>query len=335
MGDLDLVTGASGLLGGNLVRVLSANGRRVRVLARRSARLDLLRDVRGVEIAYGDITDPAALPPALAGVDTVYHCAARVTLARRMTAEVWRANVGAVEDLLAAARHAGVRRVVHCSSVDALGLPAAGKWSDEETPWNWDRLGLDNAYARSKYQAQQRALAAAQAGQDVVVVCPTYMFGAFDQRPSSGQMILSAARSPFRLGMPGGNNFVDVLDVAEGMLAAAQSAPAGRVYILGNANWSYDTVFACIADVLGKRAPRLPLPYGLALGLGQAGDLYERLSGREALINSPTARLGFTRHYYNPARAEAELGLARRPVEDAIRRAVDWFRQAGMLPELR
>jgi dihydroflavonol-4-reductase len=239
--------------------------------------------------------------------------------------------VTGTENVLRAAAAAGVRRVVHCSSVDALGLPPRGQSSDETARWNWDELGLENAYARSKYEAQCVALAAAREGQDVVVVCPTFMFGAYDPHPSSGAMILAAARNPFLPVLPGGNNFVDVEDVAEGMIAAAARGCPGEVYILGNENMTYGEIFARISTILGRRAPRLPVPYAAARLAGWGGDLSQRLSGKETQINSAVARLGFVDHFYDPSKAVRELGLRCRPVEGALRRAVDWFRQVGML----
>jgi dihydroflavonol-4-reductase len=248
-----------------------------------------------------------------------------------MTPAVWDANVTGTDCVLRAAAAAGVRRVVHCSSVDALGLPENDQPSDETARWNWDELGLENAYARSKYEAQRMVLEAARRGQDVVVVCPTFMFGAYDPHPSSGALILAAARSPFLLALPGGNNFVDVEDVADGMIAAAVGGCPGEVYILGNENMTYAEVFARISSVLGRRVPSVPMPYAAARLAGWGGDLSQRLTGKEAEINSSVARLGFVGHYFDPSKAVRELGLRRRPVEGALQRAVDWFRQVGML----
>jgi len=326
----DLITGASGLLGGNLARMLVERGRRVRVLLRRSSKTFHIDDL-AIERVSGDVGDLRALTDAMQGVDTVYHCAAKVSVSRVMTPAVWETNVEGTENVLRAAAAAGVRRVVHCSSVDALGLPENGQPSDETAAWNWDRLGLENAYARSKYEAQRLALAAAREGQDVVVVCPTFMFGAYDAHPSSGAMILAAAKNPLRLGLPGGNNFVDVMDVAEGMIAASVDGCPGEVYILGNENLTYSEIFERIGGVLGRRAPMVPLPYTAARVVGWGGDLSQRLSGKEARINTPVAKLGYVGHYYDPSKAVRELGLQRRPVEGALRRAVDWFRQVGML----
>ncbi len=328
---VDLVTGATGLVGGNLVRALVAQGRQVRILVRPSSRTEHLADVPGVERVLGDVTEPDTLAPACAGVERVYHCAALVSMWPRLAAAMWSVNVDGTDHVVAAARRAGVRRLVHCSSVDALGLPESAAPSTEDTPWNWDRLGLDNAYARTKYESQRRVLAAAGADVDAVVVNPTYMLGAYDARPSSGRMILEVAAGK-AIGYPsGGNNFVDVEDVAGAMIAAAERGRRGECYILGGVDLTYREIFTLIAEVLGVRPPRLALPYPLARVGGWLGDLAGAVTGREPAVTTPTARLGYVRHYYSPQKAIATLGMRQTPIRDAIARAVRWFRARGML----
>lgn len=332
MESIDLVTGASGFLGGNLVRVLAERGQRVRALMRRSSRWDLLADLPGIEKVEGDVTSLPSLQRAMAGVRHVYHCAANVTIAKRMTDAVWQTNVWGTENALQAARASGVCRLVHCSTVDALGLPEGERPADERTPWNWDRLGVENAYARSKFEAQQLVLRAAAGGLDAVVVCPTYMLGAYDAKPSSGRLIVTCARSRMLPVVPGGNNFVDVLDVAEAMIAAAESGRRGEVYILGNANLPYAEVYDMVADAIGRRPRLVTVPPWLALLAGRAADVLECRWPGKVPLSSSLVRLSYLNHYYDPAKAIRELALPQRPVSGAIERAVAWFRQAGMLP---
>lgn len=327
---LDLVTGATGLVGNNLVRQLVANGRAVRVLVRPTANLRYLADLP-VELASGDVTDLASVRRACQGVENVYHCAAVVSIWEGTAKAMQAVNVGGTKNVLLAAQETAVRRLIHCSSVDALGLPEGDQPADEETPWNWDRLGLANSYARTKYEAQQLVLAAAGRHLDAVVVNPTYMFGPYDSRPSSGRMILEIARLKL-IGYPGGgNNFVDVADVVTGMINAAERGRCGECYILGNANLTYREIFVCIADCLGRRAPRLPLPYTLARVGGWFGDGVGWLTGREPAVNSTSVKMGYVNHYYTPAKAIRELALPQTPIDQAIGRAIAWFCQEGML----
>lgn len=327
---LDLVTGASGLLGGNLVRCLVASGRSVRILARPTSKTGHLDDLE-LETAIGDITDPDSLSAACAGVEHVYHCAALVSMWPRRAAAMQRVNVTGTEHVVAAARAAGVRRLIHCSSVDGIGLPEGEAPSDEGVDWNWDRLGHETAYARTKYESQRFVQEAAAGDLDAVVVNPTYMLGPYDARPSSGQMILEVAAGKAVGYTRGGNNFVHVVDVAQAMIAAAERGRRGELYILGGVNLSYREVMTLIAEVVGARPPWFSIPYPLARIGGWCGDFAAFLSGNEPTINTTTVKMGYVNHYYSPHRAIAELGMAQTPIRQAIEDAVAWFRQAGML----
>jgi dihydroflavonol-4-reductase len=342
---IDLITGASGLLGGNLARALCARDRRVRILVRKNSKTSHLDDL-ALERVPGDVTDPSSLPAAFEGVENVYHCAALVSMSAWQAGQMWRVNVLGTQNVVRAARDAAVRRLVHCSSADAIGL--CTQPSTEATPWNWDRLGLDNPYARTKYLAQRHVLQAAGApfdracperirkayGKqvDAVVVNPTFMFGAYDVRPSSGQMILEVARGRVRGYPAGGNNFVDVQDVAEAMIAAATHGKCGEVYILGHENLSYREIFGRIAKILRLSPPRLAIPYPLARLGGWWGDLVDWFTRAESSVNTTTARLGYVDHYYSSAKAVRELGMRQTPIEEAIERAVRWFCDVGMMP---
>lgn len=328
---IDLVTGATGLVGNNLVRRLHSQNRTVRLLVRKSSRVSLFADLPGLQFAEGDITAPDSLGAAFAGVEHVYHLAAAVTVTRRMTETIWRTNVIGTQNVIQAVQASGVRRLIYCSTEDAIGLPEGAEPSSEETPWNWDRLGVENAYARSKYEAHQRVLAAARAGLNAVLVCPGFMFGAYDSHPSSGKMIQAIAgrRLP---GYPvGGNNFVDVQDVVQGMLSAAQVGRSGEAYILGGVNLSYKEIFAIIAGVVHAPAPRVAIPYPIARIAGWFGDRYEQITGRDVGLNTATVKISYLRHYYNPAKAIRELGMPQTPIETAIERAAAWMRSQNML----
>ncbi len=327
-----LVTGASGFLGGNLARLLIEQGQAIRILTRPTSNLCCLSDLPGWQRVEGDITQPESLAAALDGVELVYHCAARVEMPRFITPAIWEVNVTGTENLLQACRTAGVRRLVYCSTVDALGLPEGDQLSDESTPWNWDRLGVENAYARSKYEAHRRVEKAAAAGLDAVLVCPTFMLGAYDPRPTSGRLIQQAARSPLRMDTGGGNNFVDVLDVAHAMISAAGCGRSGQTYILGGQNLPYAELQGLIHQALGRRAAlRLRLPRPVLSAAGWLGDVYETLSGRSNGLNTPMARLSGMCHYYDSSKAARELDLQHSPLPAALERAVRWLRGAGML----
>jgi len=329
---IDLVTGGTGLVGGNLVRRLISEGRAVRLLVRKTSNLALFNDLTGLQFAEGDVTNPNSLAAAADGVENVYHCAANVAVQRQMTDSIWHTNVTGTENIIRAVQAGSVRRLIYCSTVDALGLPEGKEPADEHTSWNWDRLGVENAYARSKYEAHQRVLRAVQAGLNAVIVCPTFMFGAYDSRPSSGQMILAVARRQLPGYPGGGNNFVDVEDVTRGMLSAAQIGRVGEVYILGGVNYTYREIFKIIAGVVHAPPPAFAIPYPIAWITGQLAELYERATGRETALNLATVQASYLPHYYDPSKAIRELDLPQTPVARAIERAAAWFQTQKMLP---
>jgi dihydroflavonol-4-reductase len=332
---IQLVTGATGLLGGNLVRTLHAAGHQVRILVRKNSKTFHIDDLKDVEKIEGDITDAASLDSAFEGVDQVFHCAATVSMWPAMDQQMVAVNIDGTQNIIDATEKYKVNRLIHCSSVDGIGLPENGTTpSNENTPWNWDRLGHENGYARTKYESQQLVLEATKKGRiDAVIVNPTYMLGAYDPKPSSGQMILEVAAGKALGYTSGGNNFVDVEDVAEAMITAAAKGKTGEMYILGGKNMSYKEIFTLIAEVLGVAPPRFPIPYGAARCGGWFGDLHGAVTGKEPSINTTTVQMGYVNHYYDPSRAISQLEMKQSSVRGAIERAVQWFRQESYLPK--
>src|SRR5262245_9855747 len=229
---MDLVTGGTGFVGAHLVRALLARGSSVRCLVRPGGRRDNLEGLP-VELAVGDLTDRASLARAAAGASTIYHCAADYRLWSKDPSELHRANVEGTENLLAAAAEAGAARVVYTSSVGALGLTADGSPADETTPVSRERV-VGN-YKRSKYDAERVAEAWAARGLPVVIVNPSTPVGELDIRPTpTGQMIADFLGGRIPAYVDTGLNLVDVRDVAQGHLLAAEKGRVGEKYILGN-----------------------------------------------------------------------------------------------------
>jgi len=327
-----LITGATGLLGGNVVRHLCARGEGgLRVLVRESSKTLALEGLQ-VERVFGDIRDRASMDRAVAGCGRVIHCAASVSQWRPNLAMMKQVNVEGAANVLEAALAARVGRVVYVSTVDTLGLSSREHPADESSEHE-SLAAFKNPYIDTKFEAEQRARAIAAKGLDLVIVKPTFMIGEWDVKPTSGQMILQVARGR-AVGYPGGgNNFVDVLDVAEGIRLALEKGKPGESYILANAqgNLTYREMFTLIAEKVGVSPPRLRIPYPLAVGAGYLFDLSGRLFGFEPDVNSVTARMGYAPHYFTPAKAIRELGMPQSPLEPAIERAYRWFRERGML----
>ena len=326
------ITGATGLVGGNLAKALLDSGREVVATKRATSRTDHLA---GLDLTWKEATlaEPEALAAAFEGCEAVFHCAAAVSIKAEVTPTLHAANVVGTENLLQACRQAGIARLVHCSSTVAVGLATGPEDADEETPWNFGDFGLADGYATTKRRSEELALGTDDL--DVVAVNPGFMFGPYDLRPSSGAMILEVVNRKVP-GYSGGKNcFVDVRDVAKGMVAALERGQRGERYILGGENLTYGQVFERIAAVAGTRPPSLGVPKWVAMVPAVFGDLGEAITGKEPLLNTNSIRWGYCEGFrFSSDKARRELGYTTRPVEDGIAAALTWFREHGMVGPL-
>ncbi len=324
---MDLVTGATGFVGAHVVRALLARGGSVRCLVRPGSRRDNLEGL-SVEVAEGDLTEPASLPQALSGVSRLFHCAADYRLWSRGPGELARVNVGGTENMLAAAAKAGVSRVVYTSSVGALGLKEDGSAADESTPV--DRRSVVGRYKKSKYDAERVAEAWVARGLPVVVVNPSTPVGELDIRPTpTGQMIVDFLNGRIPAYVDTGLNLVDVRDVAEGHVLAAERGRTGEKYILGNRNMTLREILEALARLTGRRAPVLRLPHAVPLAAAAVATGLARLTGRPPRVSLESVRMAQHRMFFDAAKAVRELGLPQSPVDEALARAVAWFREKG------
>lgn len=335
MGNRIFVTGATGLVGGNLVRELSARGEDVRVLVRRNSNTMAVDGLKGVEKVFGDITDKESLHEAMEGCDRVYHCAADVRMWIVPMEQMRKINVEGTRNVLETARDKGVRRVVHVSTVDAIGFSTPDGWgtrekpSNETVPFQNERFAVP--YMITKYEAQQVALTMNKLGLEVVIVNPTYMLGPWDVKPSSGAMIIEVAKGLAKGYTTGGNNFVHIKDVVSAMITAMEKGRPGELYILGNENLSYKEIFTKVAKVVGVHPPRFKIPKIISLTAGFFGTLYGQFTGTEPNINHLTAAMGYVEHYFDSSKAVRELGMPQTPIEVAIEDAYRWFLEHGYI----
>lgn len=309
-----LVTGATGFVGMWVARLLLEEGTQVRVLVRPGSDR---RNLAGLDVEFveGDLLDPESLADALAGCDELYHVAALYSSREEDAPLMYEVNVGGTKALLKAARRAGVRRVVHTSTIGTIGRPADGSLPTEDAEFNlWEQ---GSHYARSKFLAETVALAMAQEGLPVVVVNPCAPVGAGDIKPSStGQRIVDYLNGREPSYLEGGINFIAVRDAAAGHILAARRGQPGRRYILGNAagNLTRQDFYRLMERVSGVRPPRArsrnPLRWWRRPARGGRGFQPAALT-------------------CNPARAIQELGLPQTPLEEAFAEAVEWFRAHG------
>ena len=324
-----VITGASGLLGGNLAAELIAAGHQVAAIRRAGSQVAHLDDL-AIDWHTAELGSPEAMTRAFAGAACVFHCAAAVSVKREVTPEMTATNVTGTAHVIEAVLAAGVPRLVHTSSVVAVGLSTDGAPCDETATWNFDTEGLVDAYAITKRQAED-VVHAARDRVDAVIVNPTYMFGPRDARPSSGRLIVDVVRGRVPGWTPGYNNFVDVRAVARGMIGAWQRGRRGERYILAGHDMTYGDIMRRIAAAAGTRPPRLRIPKPFAWLFGKYGDLVERL-GKEPVVNSTQIRYAYSdRFRFRSDKAARELAYQPGELEPALRDALAWFRAHGML----
>jgi dihydroflavonol-4-reductase len=323
------ITGASGLLGGNLAAELVAGGHEVVATRRAGTKVAHLDDVPITwrEAELGDVT---ALTRAFEGAAAVFHCAAAVGVRKDVTPELTAANVTGTEHVIEACIAARVSRLIHTSSVVAVGVSTNGQPCDETARWNFDEQGLADGYSITKHRAEELVRGVLDR-LDAVIVNPGYMIGPRDARPSSGKLLVEVARRRIPGWTPGYNNFVDARDVARGMIAAWQRGRRGERYILLGHELTYRAFFEIAARVAGVAPPRMRAPHAIAWLLGKWGDLAES-RGREPTVNSIQARYAYTdRFRFTCAKAERELAYTYRPLEQSIADTYNWFRARGYL----
>ncbi len=314
-----LVTGASGFLGWHVARVLIERGRSVRALLRPGSRV---RDL-AVEPAPGDLRDPESVERAVSGCDLVFHVAADYRLWARDPGELYRSNVEGTRNVLAAARKAGVARVVYTSTVGCIGIPAEGLGT-EETPVSLADMAGD--YKRSKFLAEQVALEFARDGFPVVILNPTAPVGDHDVKPTpTGQIVVDFLNGRMPAFIDTGLNIVDVRDTAEAHVRAGETGRPGQRYILGSENLTLAQILALLAAITRRPAPRVRLPYAAAWLAGAASTAWAGITGAPPRVPLDAVRMARKKMWVTSEKARLELGFRPASAETALRRAVEWF----------
>ena len=327
-----LVTGATGLVGNNVVRQFVDRGRPVRVLVRGSGPV-VDRAFAGLPVTRcpGALDDERSLAAASAGAGVVVHAAAVVHCGWARLEEMRRVNVEGTRLVARAARLAGAR-LIHVSSVDAIGLRSDGGPADEDTPPG----GMPECpYVVTKREAEAAVLAEVERGLDAVIVNPVYMLGPWDWKPSSGRMLLEVGAGKGLFAPPGGNDFVDVRDVAIGILAATERGRTGRRYILGGHPLTYLDAWRVFARIAGRMQPLGLAPPVAVRTAGWIGDVVSLFTRRERPVNSAATRMSMLAHNFCCRRAETELGYVFRPFEATVQDAWEWFLDRGYARPVR
>ena len=313
-----LVTGASGFIGGAVARALVAKGAHVRALLREGTAPNV-PDPALVESVPGDLRDAASVHRAAEGCDAIFHVGALYSFVAERP-ELQAINVGGTRNVLAAARAVGAR-LVHTSSISTIGGMRDNVLPDERQ----DAERAPGPYKESKWQAEQLVREEAARGLDAVIVNPTFPIGWGDVKPTpTGALIRDFLAGRIPAYVDTGMNVVDVDDVAEGHWCAFERGKRGERYILGNTNLMMRELLELLAQLSGRKAPRLRLPYPIALGIAHVTTLVAGKRGRVPLEGVRTAR---EIRFASSARAVRELGIPQTPVITALEKTVRWFQQ--------
>jgi dihydroflavonol-4-reductase len=325
------VTGATGFVGHHVARALAAEGAELRLLVRKTSNLANLEGIAG-DTHVGDLADPVSLAPALEGCDAVVHVAADYRLWIRDPQAMYCANVDGTRELLRMAREARVPRVVYTSSVATMHFRTDGLVVNEDTPVALaDMVGH---YKRSKFLAEQEAIAAAQTGQQVMILNPTTPIGQNDAKPTpTGRIFVDFLNRKFPAYMDTGLNLVDVAEVARTHVAALTVGTPGRRYILGGENLTLKQILDKMSAITGIPSPTMEIPFAVAATYAFFEEwITGRMHGREPRATLEEVRMGRKKMFASSAHAQQELGFRIVPVYPAMRAAIEWFRAHGYAP---
>jgi len=324
-----VVTGATGHIGNVLVRELLTKGKRIRaVIPAFEDRLPLKGLI--VDIVEGDVRRIDSLIKAFRGSDIVYHLAGAISILPGKSKFLHQVNVEGTRNVVEACLKSGVKRLVYTSSVHAIAEPPHGTVIDETLPFDSDKTV--GKYGKSKTLATLEVLKGVKRGLDAVIVCPTGVIGPYDYRISEiGQLILSFTKRKLKAYLDGAYDFVDVRDVAKGLILACEKGRAGQSYILSGEQVSVRYLMLILEKITGVKAPSFKIPIGLARAVGALASIYYSLSKSKPLFTTYSIDVLASNSLVSSRKASGELGYSARPIRESVADAVQWFREIGRL----
>lgn len=321
-----LVTGATGFLGGHMVRRLVGDGHSVRILRRQASSLHDIQDL-SFEDVIGDITDPVAVNRAMVGIDGVIHAAAKISYWPQESRDIMHVNGYGTKCVADAALEAGVKRFVYVSSVMAVGIPEPGTLGDETLAYNFSKA--PNPYSEGKHAGELFVQDAVARGLKAVIVNPGAIIGPVDRRRAVGGLFFPGKINRYFY-VSGGMSAVDVADVVEGIVRAVERGRVGERYLLTGDNISYRQMRAVIAQLMGEVAPFISIPSAVLKVLAAVGDGISHLTHRRPRISLPMARFLPLELYYTSQKARSELGWRYRPFWESAEGAIRWYKSTTL-----
>lgn len=324
-----LVTGADGVLGSNLVRVLLDRNYEVTALIEKGKDPITLNNL-AVKRIEGNILNSSDVDLAMHGQEVLIHCAASTSLWPARSSIVNEVNVQGTENMIQAALRVGIKRMIYVGTANSFGFGTIKDPGKEGDLYKSGKYGLD--YMDSKKLAQEKVIHAVKhKGLPAIIVNPTFMIGPFDSKPSSGAMILALIQNKIPCYTNGGKNYINVADVAVGIANAIDLGRVGECYILGNENLSFKAMFEKISTVVNCSAPKRKLPSVIVKLYGKMNALFARILNFQPSITPQLARISCEEHYYSAQKAVRELKLPQTPLEKGIKDCYDWFRANGYI----
>ncbi len=323
-----LITGGTGFIGSNLAAALSQQGYAVRILRRSSSNLFNVASL-SVEHRIGDVRDVESLRSAMRGCDTVFHTAAMVSFWKPVRPLQYEINIGGTKNVVEACLKENIRRLVHTSSIAAIGHPENGMLADESTPFNWQ--DADSGYKNSKHMAEMEIANGVEHGLDAVMVNPGVVIGPGDIRFNGGKIIRSVKNHQALFYIDGGMNIVFVADVVAGHIGAALKGKTGERYILGGENLTHKQAFQITAEVVGGIVPRIRMPISFLKLVGKFFDLAGKVMNKEPFVTSELFSGAGHCNWYSSEKAQRELGYVITPFRDAVEKTYRWYRNNHLL----
>ncbi len=319
-----LITGVSGLLGGNLALTLADQGYFVKGLIRSHSINSLLSHPK-IDLVFGDLSDEASLYEMLQNVDLVIHAAANTSMKANNLDEYIQINLVGTQNIIRAAQKAKVGKFIYVSTANTFGFGTKDHPGNELK--KFPSFLKDAGYPYSKYLAQQWVLREAKSStMSISIINPTFMIGAYDHKPSSGKIILMAMEKRFVFCPPGGKNFVSVDDVAQVVCNAIDYGKSGECYLAAGINLTYKEFYQKLINVTGQKSWVIVLPTFLIKFVGKISSAIEAITGKPKLLNYSNARMICLGNYFTAQKAIKELKMPQTPIEEAIGNAIRWFR---------
>lgn len=323
------VTGADGMLGTHICRQLLAQGYSVKAMVLPQSKSNTLQGF-ALEIVQGNILDQAFLMEAMRGCDAVIHVAALTTVWPRRMPIIKEVNYTGSLHVAHAVKALGLQRMVHIGTANSFGHGSKENPGNENTPFNAGMYKMD--YINSKLHAQQTLLHLHQQEVlPVLIINPTFMIGAYDSGPSSGQMLIGLYNKVIPAYASGGKNFVCAKDVTIAAVNALSMGKTGECYIAGNENLSFKEFFQKAASVMDIPFNLRKAPHAAILLLGAFNSVWARLSRKPPKISFTMARMSGVNQYFSAAKAQQQLQMPQTPIEEGIQECINWFKANGYI----